>query len=60
MTLEDFAMTDWDDIEGLTTKDNKEYVGEFRLSKHGFVVCTDHEGKDTRIPVGNIKFTDHK
>lgn len=60
MTATELAMTQWDDIEAVHTKDGKKHTGEFFLSKHGYLICEKEDGTDTNISLENIKFTDHK
>ncbi len=60
MTATELAMTEWDDIEAVYTKDNKEHRGEFRLNKRGYVLYEKEDGSEVKILVSNIKFVDHR
>lgn len=59
MTLTELSMTEWDDIEAVTTKKGKRYEGEFFLSKHGYLTAETKDG-DVRIPISDIDYTDHR
>jgi len=60
MNLRELAQTDWDDIEAVYTLQKECWKGQFRISKHGYLVCDLPDGKQRKILLRNIDFTEHK